>query len=243
VTPRSTIVGRLRLGTVLGSKLRFSEDIPFIPLQERLYAGGANTVRGFTQNGLGALVYKMANYDTVQVGDQTYFTLDTVAHRRRPEAFVPTGGNSLVVGNLELRVRGSVFHQRTEWVAFVDAGQVWTRGAAATENLSFGSIKVTPGFGVRYFSDFGPLRLDVGYNPYPNPAGAAYFVANLSESGATAPLFCVSPGNTLPVTLVTDGMGGQPQQAPGPCPTSYVPPSRPGFFRRFALQISIGQAF
>jgi hypothetical protein len=45
--------------------------------------------------------------------------------------------------------------------AFVDFGQVWRdAGVANLRDLVF-----TPGFGFRYFSAIGPVRIDVGYNP------------------------------------------------------------------------------
>ena len=50
--------------------------------------------------------------------------------------------------------------------------------------------------------DVGPVRLDVGYSGTRSPAGPAY--RDVAIGFSTAPLYCVSPGNTLPVT----GTGG-----------------------------------
>ena len=46
---------RIRGGTVFGRNLGSATG--FIPPQERLYAGGPTTVRGFSQNELGSLIY------------------------------------------------------------------------------------------------------------------------------------------------------------------------------------------
>ena len=40
-----------------------------------------------------------------------------------------TGGNTLAVGNVELRVPSPVFSSRLRLAAFVDAGGVWDRGS------------------------------------------------------------------------------------------------------------------
>ena len=40
-----------------------------------------------------------------------------------------TGGNTLAVGNVELRVPSPVLSSRLRLAAFVDAGSVWQRGA------------------------------------------------------------------------------------------------------------------
>ena len=83
----------------------------------------------------------------------------------------------------------------------------------------------------------GFIRLDVAYNPYQRPAGSAYFDTPVQVGGA---LLCVSPGNTL---RVTTGSGGQPLQATGSCPGSFLPPRESSFLRRLQPSISIGQAF
>lgn len=65
----------------------------------------------------------------------------------------PQGGTSVVAGTIELRQR-----IRKDWgaVAFVDAGQV------AANGWSFdGPWGVGVGVGVRYYTSFGPLRVDL----------------------------------------------------------------------------------
>ena len=50
ISPSVTFAARVRLGTVLGRTLSFGDSTGFIPPEERLYAGGASSVRGFQQN-------------------------------------------------------------------------------------------------------------------------------------------------------------------------------------------------
>jgi Omp85 superfamily domain len=150
---------------------------------------------------------------------------------------VPEGGNWSIVTNLEYRsprfLRGIL-----QWVAFVDGGQVWNGSV-----VDVGGLLWTPGAGIRAFTPVGPIRVDIGYNPYLKVKGAAYF--NAQEVVPTfVPLYCVSPGNTIPVhTTLVDGHA-IPEQAPGfTCPATYLPVQSAGFFQRLAVSISIGQAF
>ena len=134
---------------------------------------------------------------------------------------------------------------RLQFAFFADAGQVWTRGGSGVEQ-SFRSLRITPGIGARFASPVGPIRLDIGFNPYQRQAGAAYFDA--PAQGGEAPLYCISPGNGLPVTGWHPGKyepnEKPPQQAPAKeCLSSYEPKKRSSFLHRLSLQASIGQAF
>ena len=249
----SVLVARLRGGLVFGRQVTLGTDTTlFIPQQERLYAGGANTVRGFKQNELGPIVYLPNEYDvcTAPTGpcekptdaapDTVYFSSDPRGKSRT----LPVGGNSVLVANLELRMPSPYVSDKLQFAFFADAGQVWTRGGAGIEE-SFSSVRITPGVGIRLASPVGPIRLDVGFNPYQRQAGAAYFDA--PEQAGEAPLYCVSPGNGLPVTgwRETYGPNDKPaQQAPTKeCLTSYQPPKPSSFLKRLSFQASIGQAF
>jgi outer membrane protein insertion porin family/translocation and assembly module TamA len=202
-------------------------------------------VRGFRQNELGPAVYIPTVYDTVWVtpqppddeigiGDTVYFRADPAVGGERA---VPTGGNTLVVANVELRFVSPFLSEILRWTAFADVGEVWNRGADA-QLLRFSRLKVTPGIGVRLRTPIGYLRADVAYNPYQRGTGAAYFDTPVSAGGL---LYCVSPGNTLPVTK--DAPTSQPVQLEGPCPGTFLPPSARGFFRRLTPSIAIGHAF
>jgi outer membrane protein assembly factor BamA len=234
---------RLRFGAVLGPGFSFSNAAVFVPQQERLFAGGPTTVRGFRQNELGPAVYIPSGYDTVRAdgrrGGDLANPADTVYFRARDsvsQRIVPTGGNALVVAMAEARIRSPLLSDLLQWTIFVDAGAVWNRGTADAD-LSFKSLRWTPGVGMRLRTLIGSLRLDVAYNPYSRPAGAAYFDAPLAAGGE---LFCVSPGNTLRVTTAADG---RVQQATGSCPGTFQPPRGSSFLGRLTPSVSIGQAF
>ncbi len=66
---------------------------------------------------------------------------------------VPLGGTSLDTGTVELRQR---FGAHYGVAAFVDAGQVGTSGTPFT-----GQFLAGVGLGARYYTAFGPIRLDI----------------------------------------------------------------------------------
>lgn len=66
----------------------------------------------------------------------------------------PVGGRSVVEGALELRFN---ITETIGGVAFVDAGQVDDKVFPSLTEVSVGA-----GLGARYYTDFGPLRFDVG---------------------------------------------------------------------------------
>jgi outer membrane protein insertion porin family/translocation and assembly module TamA len=211
----------------------------FIPQGERLFAGGATTVRGFRQNEIGPRVYLADSVRIKILSDTLLWALppDSTGWRA-----VPTGGTAAAVGNVELRWRPSVLTEFVQFVGFVDLGNVWSSEGDDLDNTS---IFVTPGVGLRVSTPVGPIRLDLAYNSYAPTAGPAYRDAPVGYS--TAPLYCVSPGNTLPVSGFgqTDSQGQPipPVQAEGPCPSSFTPSRPHGFFNRLTLTFSIGQAF
>jgi translocation and assembly module TamA len=69
----------------------------------------------------------------------------------------PTGGRSLAEFSLEARVRLPVFGGNFGVVPFVDAGNVYTKSLP-----DFSGLRVGVGLGLRYYSNFGPIRIDVG---------------------------------------------------------------------------------
>lgn len=122
---------------------------------KRFYGGGANSVRGFSQNLLGPTVLVM---DSVTQCPDTplqacAFALADTAANDFDER--PQGGNALIEGSLELRYRIS---PRWGMVAFLDWGDVYS------DLTTFDLPAATPGLGVRFSSPIGPIRLDLGYN-------------------------------------------------------------------------------
>jgi len=93
-------------------------------------------------------------------GDTTVrgFTLDRLG---RPDTIdadgFPKGGHGLVVLNGELRipVRGSLGA-----VTFVDAGNVFLH----VNDIKLTQLRAAAGFGLRYRSPIGPIRVDLGFN-------------------------------------------------------------------------------
>lgn len=78
-------------------------DPGFLPLQERFFAGGANSIRGFDESGIGP--YANIRYQNINGGYRTYL-----------------GGESSFIGNVELRYP---FTEMFQAVTFLDMGSVW----------------------------------------------------------------------------------------------------------------------
>jgi outer membrane protein insertion porin family/translocation and assembly module TamA len=240
----STLTAHVRGGLVYGGGTSLSLQ-RFIPPQERLYAGGPTTVRGFRQNELGPAVYIVDKYRAVVESGRTVYRADSGSVAER---VVPTGGNTLIVGNLEWQVPSPVAPRLLQLAMFADGGRLWNRGSGSGSGSGSTAqsladegpaVKITPGMGVRIVSPFGAIRIDLGYNPYRLPAGAAYYNAPLQAG--IAPLYCVSPGNGLTVT--TSSGGAPPAQETGACPSSFRPMRSIGFLSRLNPSIWIGQAF
>lgn len=86
----------------------------------------------------------------------------------------PVGGRSLVEFSLEARVRTGFFGGNLGIVPFVDGGNVYTSSTPDFSGMRYGA-----GLGVRYYSDFGPIRIDVGtpINPQPGDSRIAVYVS------------------------------------------------------------------
>ncbi|WP_238475331.1 autotransporter assembly complex protein TamA [Sphingomonas cavernae] len=82
----------------------------------------------------------------------------------------PIGGKSLIEFSLEARVRFGNFGV----VPFVDAGNISTGTLP-----DIGKLRVGAGIGARYYTSFGPIRIDVGtpLNPQPGDAKIAVYVS------------------------------------------------------------------
>ncbi|MDB4888137.1 MAG: hypothetical protein JWN79_3575 [Gemmatimonadetes bacterium] len=239
-----TFAARARVGAVVSRTLSFSQSTGFIPPEERLYAGGATSVRGFQQNELGDLIYLLRDEPATRQG-----TADTVYKEVRPDtaevlATIPVGGNSLVVFNVELRFRSPFYPELLQFSTFADAGDVWQRDATSGRHkaslLFLDGLKWTPGVGVRIFSPVGPIQINVAYNPFGRPAGALYYIPTAKEG--FAPLYCVSPGNNIPAPI---GASKQHEQvSSASCPATFVPaPGRNTVLNHLKLSFSIGPDF
>jgi outer membrane protein assembly factor BamA len=241
----AVIAIRVRGGLVFGRSL--SDNTGFIPPQERLYAGGPTTVRGFSQNELGSAIYIARSYEVVYPQFPFVDTLFRVPVADRSfRRAVPVGGNSLLVSNLELRLRSPFLPDVLQWTVFTDAGDVWNRGLLGS--FQDFHLKVTPGIQLTALSPVGPVRVVMGYNPYRRPAGPIYYevpriVGTSDVLGAdVGSLPCVSPGNQLPVHRV-DPTSNVLVQSEGRCPATFLPSGNTSFRSRLTFGLAIGQAF
>ena len=97
----------LRAGAVFSRN--FGASTTFVPPQERLYAGGPSSVRGFAQNELGAAhIHRVAVSIRFRRRCQTasvvrYFRADQDS-TPKPRRVVPVGGNTIAVANLGIEV-------------------------------------------------------------------------------------------------------------------------------------------
>jgi len=181
---RTVFAWRVRGGTILPRNITLSgQNVGYVPPDQRFYGGGPNSVRGFGRNELGPRVYVVTdttgdNIDpeaTTRAGETVYRSVQTT----------PTGGNTAVVLNAELRFPSPVLAQRMRLGVFVDAGQVWERGE---ELATIRGMRVTPGAGVRFSTPLGPVRIDAAYNGYPAERGPLLY-----QASPTAPIVAISP--------------------------------------------------
>ncbi len=86
------------------------------------------------------------------------FSLDRLgtAETITPSGF-PTGGNGVIVLNSELLVN---VWRALDVVGFLDGGNVFPR----VGNMDVTDLRAAAGFGVRYRSPVGPVRIDLGFN-------------------------------------------------------------------------------
>ncbi|HEX4574424.1 MAG TPA: BamA/TamA family outer membrane protein, partial [Gemmatimonadales bacterium] len=169
---RSVLAWRVRGGTILPPRLTLSgQSTQFVPPDQRFYAGGPNSVRGYALNELGPRVYVQS------IGAQAS---DTIVRAS------PTGGNTVFTANLELRIATPILPERVRFGLFVDVGQVWARGDTVT---AVRGLRVTPGLGLRFVTPLGPVRFDAAYNGYPQEPGPLYFLntrnGKLTKAGVT----------------------------------------------------------
>jgi outer membrane protein assembly complex protein YaeT len=68
----------------------------------------------------------------------------------------PIGGNGLVIFNVELRIP---VHKGFGVVTFLDTGNVFAR----TADIDLTRLRSSVGFGLRYRSPIGPIRVDLGF--------------------------------------------------------------------------------
>jgi outer membrane protein insertion porin family/translocation and assembly module TamA len=234
----AVLAGRVRLGWVrplrssanaLGQQGIGNGDI--LHPRKRFYAGGSQSVRGYGENQLGPRVLTV-DPDTLLAHAYVYLsptdsvpcTQSTIAdgacnpRNVLSEDFEPrpTGGTSLIEANIEYRFP---IWKRIGGAVFIDGAYV---GEGSASEIFKGTGAITPGFGLRYQSPVGPIRIDLGIRP------------SLKEE--------------LPVITQSTDSSGAPRLARLLDPKVYDPLEGSGgtfkkILRRLSLHLSIGQAF
>ncbi|MEP6833384.1 MAG: BamA/TamA family outer membrane protein [Gemmatimonas sp.] len=147
------------------------DNVKILHPRKRFYAGGSQSVRGFGENQLGprVLTIAAATLDSAKVFGKDSVRIPCVATAPSPECLAslkdgdfqtrPLGGTTLLEGGVEVRiplVRSFV------GALFID-GAVLGNGSVTT--ITKGKAAFTPGFGIRYKSPVGPIRVDLGIRP------------------------------------------------------------------------------
>ncbi len=138
---RTVLAVRALAGQALGASQYTS-----LPPDQRFYAGGSGTIRGYSYQLVGP-VFKTpelsANGKPVLSDTGTPVLVDTQ---------IPTGGIAIAATSFEFRQRFG-----TNWggAVFVDGGQVGSNSKTLPTDFKFGV-----GAGVRYYTPIGPIRLD-----------------------------------------------------------------------------------
>jgi len=178
VTRRGVLATRARLGVVeamAGSNRRLgvsSTEERVIHPRKLFFSGGSQSVRGYGENQLGPRVLTinpaLLIADTSGTARCTNLTLaaglcDPNAVGVKASAFQPRplGGSALAEASVEFRFPLSV-PAGLSGAVFVDGAIVGTRRFS---NLLGATATITPGFGVRFDTPVGPVRLDLGIRP------------------------------------------------------------------------------
>ncbi|HKR26063.1 MAG TPA: BamA/TamA family outer membrane protein, partial [Acidobacteriaceae bacterium] len=172
---------------VLARNTRFGMDRVFgegkyesIPLPERLYAGGPESLRGFPLNSAGP----RDSLTGFPIGGAGVFVNQT--ELRLPNPQLPYFGKSL--GFVLFHDMGNVFNNSSDiWPAALRIKQPHSYTCTAPQYLSptvqqqvtrssstnrtgtcdFNDFSHTLGVGARYHTPIGPIRVDMGYNLNP----------------------------------------------------------------------------
>lgn len=160
---------RASVGTVrpyADSRARGADGVPY---QERFFAGGATTVRGYLERSLGPQITDQAVLDSLELASDVPLS-DQPAR----------GGNYLLLTNVEWRFPLPLLRSwRVDGVAFVDGGNVWenardirlrsfrwrsyARASQDDVSTKLWDYRYSVGFGVRVDTPVGPVRLDAGF--------------------------------------------------------------------------------
>ena len=164
-----TLASRVSLGAVRPYGDSLSRGADGVPYQERFFAGGVSTVRGYQERSLGPQITDQAELDALQLASD-------VPLPDRPAR----GGNYLLLTNVEWRVP---LPAPGKWniggVLFLDGGNVWEHwneiklrsfrprsypgDPEEIDSTKLWDYRWSYGVGLRFDTPVGPVRLDVGF--------------------------------------------------------------------------------
>jgi outer membrane protein assembly factor BamA len=132
-----------------------------IPISELFYTGGGSTLRGYSLNGAGP----QREVTVCPPEDPSCGVKITV----------PVGGEQLLILNSELRfplgISAPFVGGSLGGAVFYDLGNVYTN---VTVKNVFTDLSHTVGFGLRYKTPVGPVRIDIGHLVNPPPGVKSY---------------------------------------------------------------------
>lgn len=145
----------------VGNIQEYHGNLKDIPYNQRLTAGGSNSIRGWTANDLPIS-------EIVLPDNLTQNEIENVFRNITP------GGFFLLEGSIEGR---EYLSEKIGLALFIDYGNVWND----YREFRYDEVAVAAGFGIRYYSDFAPIRLDFGFKAY-NPYDRRSFFTRLKHS-------------------------------------------------------------
>jgi outer membrane protein insertion porin family len=124
-----------------------------LPLFERYFPGGINSIRGYSTRSLGPRV-PVFSQATEEDKDCPLGTDACGELVRRDEI----GGSQQLIFNNEIIIP-LVESLGLKFVVFFDAGEAY----AASQGIEFDEMRTAAGFGFRWLSPIGPLRIEIGF--------------------------------------------------------------------------------
>ncbi len=121
-----------------------------IPLNERFIAGGSNSVRAWKTNDLTPPLTTIKQLPA----NITKEELESVLLKG-----ITPGGFFLFESSIETRNR---IYENFGGALFIDIGNTWN----SYKEFRFDNLAVAVGFGLRYYSSFAPIRIDLGIKAY-----------------------------------------------------------------------------
>ncbi|MCX5899760.1 MAG: outer membrane protein assembly factor BamA, partial [Proteobacteria bacterium] len=140
-------------GTI-GQYFELGEDIP---ISEKYFLGGIDSMRGFEGRSMGPMERKPKGSKNYYVGDYKI----QVPQKGYDDEYDCVGGEKALFFNFEY-LFPIMKEAGIRGVVFTDIGNSYEKS-----DTFFSDLRYDVGIGVRWYSPFGPLRVEWGYNPAP----------------------------------------------------------------------------